>query len=326
MCQELDGHLASAWGEYLEVVDRAHKEGRSDREEAARQYAHALERRLSTLSIAVPAAVGRIPGLVVQRDGVTVPSGVWSTAVPVDPGAHFVSAAAPGRWAFATTAVVGLVADHATVTVPLLLPDEAPDPRWRGSAETDPALARAYLRLAARGAVAAPARFTAALIGGLAVGETGATLVAELSVAHRTGWGAALRASWPTSERTEVIDGGGAARLRSVAWRASAFRTFRLDRVFSLHVGPEVLWQLDHAEASGVAGAESVWRSGWGLGLGGGVDVPLASWVAISVMASIDYAPPALTGGLAVANRGDVLRPGALRMLVGAGPRLAVNW
>ena len=124
MCHEVDGHLASAWAEYLEVIARAKRDGRPDREEAARQYAHALEARLSTLDIAVPAAVARIPGLVVERDGVALESPAWSMGIPVDPGPHVVTATAPGRQAFTTTVVVGAVADHQTVTVPLLAPDE----------------------------------------------------------------------------------------------------------------------------------------------------------------------------------------------------------
>ena len=54
MCHEVDGHLASAWTEYLEVIARAKRDGRPDREEAARQYAHALEARLSMLDIHSP--------------------------------------------------------------------------------------------------------------------------------------------------------------------------------------------------------------------------------------------------------------------------------
>ncbi|HVY39358.1 MAG TPA: hypothetical protein VHM31_15545, partial [Polyangia bacterium] len=124
MCHEVDGHLASAWAEYLEVIARAKREGRPDREEAARQYARALEPRLSTLDIAVPAAVARIPGLVVQRDGVTLEAAAWSTAAPSDPGPHLVTATAPGRQPFSATVVVGAAADHQTVTVPLLAPDD----------------------------------------------------------------------------------------------------------------------------------------------------------------------------------------------------------
>lgn len=326
MCHEVDGHLASAWGEYREVVGRAKREGRADREEAARQYAHALEARLSTLSIAVPAAVAQIPGLVVQRDGMALESTAWSTAVAVDAGPHVVSAAAPGRLAFATTVVVRAVADHATVTVPLLVPEQSGDSRVWGAGAPEAGDVRADLRLAPHGSAVGPARFTTTLAGAWAVGEAGTTLATELGCAHGTGWGGSLRASWPTSERREAIDGGGTARLRSFALRGSAFRTFRAAQDLSLRIGAEVLWQLDRAEASGVADARSVWRSGWGLGVGGGMDVPLASWVAITAIASVDYVPSAWTGDLAVANRGDVLRASALRVLVGAGPRFTIDW
>ena len=84
--------------------------------------------------------------------------------------------------------------------------------------------------------------------------------------------------------------------------------------------------QLDRAEATGLAGAQSIWRGGWGIGIGGGLEVPLARCVAIAVLASVDYAPAGWASALAVANRGDVLRPSALRVLVAAGPRFALDW
>ena len=326
MCHEVDGHLASAWAEYLEVVARAKNEGRHDREEAARQYAHALEARLSTLSIAVPAAVARIPGLTVRRDGAAIQAPAWSIAVAVDPGDHLVSASAPGWRGFTTTVVVGAVADHQTVTIPLLVPDEGRDVHSLALPGAELGDARADVRGAPRPPVSGPAPFTAGAAGAAAAGEAGAALAAELAVTHRAGWGVALRGAWPTSRRAEVIDGGGVATLRSFVLRGRAFRTFHPHESFAVQIGPELLWQLDRAGASGLAGAQPTWRSGWGLGIGGGVDVPLASWVDVAVIASADYAPSTWTRDLVVANRGDVLRPAALRVLVGAGLRFVFDW
>ena len=96
--------------------------------------------------------------------------------------------------------------------------------------------------------------------------------------------------------------------------------------MFTVQVGPELLLQLDRADPTGLAGGQSVWRAGWGIGVGGGIDVPLARWVAIAVLASVDYAPAGWGGALAVGNQGDVLRPSALRVLVAAGPRFAMDW
>jgi hypothetical protein len=325
MCHKVDGHLASAWTEYLEVIARAKRDGRLDREEAARQYAHALQARLSTLDIAVPAAVARIPGLVVQRDGVAVESTAWSTPAPIDPGPHVVSAAASGRRAFTATVVVGAVADHQTITVPLLAPDDSNAESLSTPAGAGALASNAGISTSDR-PVTGASRFTTGLIAALAADGTGAAIVAELAVAHRAGWGGALRGVWPTSGRREQIDGGGVVTLQSFALRGWAFQTFRPDRVFSVQVGPEVLMQLDRADSSGLAGSHAVWRAGWGVGVAGEVDVPLASWVAIAVLASIDYAPAGWGGSVAVGNRGDVLRPSALRMVVGAGPRFTLGW
>ena len=326
MCHEVDGHLASAWAEYLEVIARAKRDGRADREEAARQYAHALEARLSTLDIAVPAAVARIPGLVVQRDGVALESPAWSTAVPIDPGPHVVSAAAPGRQGFTATVVVGAVGDHQTVAVPLLAPDDSTQAGVALPPDADAAATGGDISRSANATGAGAGRFTAALVGALAADGTGAAVAAELALAHRAGWGAALRATWPTSAHDEEVEGGGTVALHSLGLRGWAFRSFRPDRVFAVQVGPEVLVQLDRADPAGLAGPQSVWRAGWGIGVGGGIDVPLARWLAIAVLASMDYAPAGWAGALAVGNRGDVLRPSALRVLVAAGPRLAVDW
>jgi len=322
MCHEVEGRLASAWAEYLEVIARAKKDGRSDREEAARQYAHALEARLSTLSIAVPAAVAQIPGLAVQRDGLALEAPAWSTAVPVDPGSHVIAATAPGRRAWTTTVTVSGAADHLTVTVPLLPPEDRREPSAASAAEAELEEGSGAARVSRPPA----AIVTLAVVGAVATADASPALAAEVAAAHRSGWGGALRGAWLTSGPAAPIDGGGTISLRSFVLRAWGSRTFRPDRVFSIQVGPELLMQLDRAEPSGLQGAQPAWRAGWGVGVGAAVDVPLARWVALSMLASVDYAPAAWAGSLDVTNRGEVLRPGALRVLVGAGPRFALDW
>ncbi len=322
MCHEVEGRLASAWAEYLEVVARAKKDGRADREEAARQYAHALEARLSTLSIAVPAAVAQIPGLAVQRDGLALEAPAWSTAVPVDPGRHVVVAAAPGRRGWTTSVTVNGPADHQTVTVPLLPPEDRRGALLAAPPDAELEEASAPARVSPAAGVLA----TVAVVGAVATADTSPALAVEIAVAHHAGWGGAVRGAWLTSEPAAAIDGGGEVALRSFVLRGWAFHSFRPDRVFSIQIGPELLLQLDRAEPSGLQGAQPAWRAGWGVGVGAGVDIPLARWVALSMLASADYAPAAWAGSLDVTNRGEVLRPGALRVLVGAGPRFALDW
>jgi hypothetical protein len=320
MCHEVEGRLASAWAEYLEVIARAKKDGRADREEAARQWAGKLEARLSTLSVAVPAAVAEIPGLHVQRDGVPLDAPAWSTAVPVDPGPHVIVAKAPGRETWTTTLVVAGAAERRTVTVPLLAPDE----RVSTAAVAGPGLAP-VLRAGEGPPRGAPAwTATAAMAGGVLAEADGAALVLEAGALRRS-WGAALRGAWAPSQREQTIDGGGAVTLGGFALRACGFRSFQPHRRLSAQLGPELLLQLDRARGSGLGDARSVLRAGWGIGVNGAVDVPLTSWFALTIVASADYAPSGWAGKLEVTNRGEVLAPAAVRLLIAAGPRFLLN-
>jgi hypothetical protein len=326
MCHEVEGRLASAWAEYAEVIARAKKEGRIDREQAARQWERALEPRLSTVNIAVPAAVATIPGLRVQRDGVALEAPAWSTAVPIDPGPHAVAASAPGRIAWATTVVVGAVADHQTVTVPLLALDErpAPDaapPTLGVSAASPTTVAAAPARSAAPGAAV-----SFAALGGVAAESTSPTVGVDVDVVHPSGWGGGLSAAWLLTDRQQTIDSEGAVTVRSYALRACGFRRLRAARALTVTLGPELLLQLDRATTSGLGGPPASSRAAWGIGAQGTADLRVASWVSLSLLASADYAPSGWAGTLEVTNRGEVLRPSAFRLLVAAGPRFAVDW
>jgi hypothetical protein len=98
-CWEHVGKLASSWAAFLDVADLTHRRGETEREQAARQRAAALEPRLGRLIIDVPAA-RRVANLEVSRDGDLVRDALWGIAVPVDAGEHSVEARAPGglRW------------------------------------------------------------------------------------------------------------------------------------------------------------------------------------------------------------------------------------
>src|SRR3954470_6972294 len=102
-CHELEGRLASARAEYLEVMARSRRERRADREQAARQGGQALDGRISTLTIVVPAALANVPGLRIERDGVALDAAAWAAPVPVDPGLHVVRATAPARSPWSTS-------------------------------------------------------------------------------------------------------------------------------------------------------------------------------------------------------------------------------
>jgi hypothetical protein len=132
-CHEGEGRLASAWAEFAEVAGRAREEGRTDREQVAREHAANLEPRLARLSIEVPPEVRALPGLVVSRDSVEIAEAVWNTPVPVDPGLHVVTAKANGKKEWQGEASVAKEGEKASVAVPMLVdappePEAAPEP------------------------------------------------------------------------------------------------------------------------------------------------------------------------------------------------------
>jgi len=120
LCLERSGKVASAWASYAEVVARSRREGRSDREQAARERVESLEPALSRVTIEVNATTSSLPGLVVTRDGNVVGREAWGAPTPVDPGEHVVAAAAPGKEKWSTSVTIGTQAETRTISVPLL--------------------------------------------------------------------------------------------------------------------------------------------------------------------------------------------------------------
>ena len=118
LCREGEGKTATAWTLFNEVLSGARRDGRHDREKVAQDHIAALSPRLTKLTIVVTDAA---PALEVRRDDVVVPSELWGTPIPVDPGAHTVRAAAPGMTAWQTTASTTREGQTATVSVPALV-------------------------------------------------------------------------------------------------------------------------------------------------------------------------------------------------------------
>lgn len=143
-CYEKIGRLASAWGLYREAVELATRAGDRKRAEYAQRQATALEPRLPKLAIAAPASPP--PGLVVKRDDVPVAPAELGVALYVDPGAHVITASAPGFETVSLTATsvegktetlalptlvatpVAPVAQTAPVEAPVEAPDDSPPP------------------------------------------------------------------------------------------------------------------------------------------------------------------------------------------------------
>ncbi|HEX3770779.1 MAG TPA: hypothetical protein VHV30_07945 [Polyangiaceae bacterium] len=136
-CYASNGQTASAWvgfNDAAEAAGRLHDR----REKVARDKAAELEKRLSRLLIAVPAAAA-IQGLELRRDGVILGQAEWQVPIPLDPGIHTVSASAPGRESWSSTiqiapgpttlaVTVPVLAEHAVEPPPLSQPSAPPAP------------------------------------------------------------------------------------------------------------------------------------------------------------------------------------------------------
>jgi hypothetical protein len=123
VCHEREGKLATAWAEFNEVVTLAQRDGRQDRVQYAKERIAAVEPRLSRLKIELSPDAD-IPGLEVRLDGNLVGRPALGTAVPVDPGAHEVSASAPGKRTWKSTVTAPEGPGHVGVLLPAL--EEAP--------------------------------------------------------------------------------------------------------------------------------------------------------------------------------------------------------
>ncbi len=124
-CYESQGRLASAWTQYTLVGASAVKAGQSERSQRAAAKAAALQPRLATLSLDVPAATRSVPGLAITRDGLPVAAEQWATATPVDAGKHEIVATAPGHepWKYPIEATDGA---KLSVRVKAFEPDTGP--------------------------------------------------------------------------------------------------------------------------------------------------------------------------------------------------------
>ncbi|HEY3351821.1 MAG TPA: hypothetical protein VGQ83_01110 [Polyangia bacterium] len=122
-CDEGAGRLTLAWREFTEARTVAQRDGRSDRAQAAHARLVALEKRVGLLTLVVPDGA-RAPGLAVTRDGAALAETAWGAADAVSPGAHVVTAAAPGRKLWRTT-ISAAAGQRLRVEVPPLEPEPA---------------------------------------------------------------------------------------------------------------------------------------------------------------------------------------------------------
>jgi hypothetical protein len=157
VCEEKQGHVASAWRRLREAIDLLPPG--DDRVPSAQKHAAELEQRVPHLTVRL--APGAPPGTRVRRDDVEVGGALLGFAQPLDPGPHVVHVWAPGR-AERTYPIVSTEG----VTEEILGEPGAPLPR----VTVDPHVAR---------------RTTGYVVGGVGVAATALGIVTGLTVIAR---------------------------------------------------------------------------------------------------------------------------------------------
>ena len=132
-CEERRGRIATAWVAFVDARALAMRLNDA-RATLADQRAAALAPKLSYLTMKV-ATAGRPEGLVVRRNGASVPTAELDLEVPLDPGRYEIEASAPGLVAWKQSIELAL-GQRATIEIPALVVDPAaPAPKPAVTAE-----------------------------------------------------------------------------------------------------------------------------------------------------------------------------------------------
>jgi serine/threonine-protein kinase len=152
-CLEKQGRTASAWAVFRDAQLAAEKAGDDVKKKFAEDEMRKLEPRLARLTIQL-ADGADVGGLEVQRDGDKVGRPLFGNAIPLDPGEHVLSAAAPGRtpWSQRVT-----LEERGSVTVEVPRLGEMAPPPMPEPPKPEPPVARPDPAPAVAAAPAAPA-------------------------------------------------------------------------------------------------------------------------------------------------------------------------
>jgi len=131
LCHEKEGKTASAWAEFNEVAERPGDD--RARTPFARGRSQDLEKRLSRVRVRVDRPA---PDEVVTIDGRPHGAVAWGSALPLDPGEHFIEAVAPGKKGWRLSVRLESGPSLIEVAVPML--DDAPAPLVSPAPETHP--------------------------------------------------------------------------------------------------------------------------------------------------------------------------------------------
>jgi hypothetical protein len=141
LCHEMEGKLATAWTEFTEALAIAERQRREDRTVFARSHLEKLEPQLPHVIVIVKDPA---PEQELRLDRAVLRQPAWGTRVPLDPGAHVLSASAGGR---RTYSVRFTLRAEQTLSVaiprlelePILAPDRAAGPERPRQQTTNPA-------------------------------------------------------------------------------------------------------------------------------------------------------------------------------------------
>ncbi|MFN0250772.1 MAG: hypothetical protein ACKV2T_28085 [Kofleriaceae bacterium] len=133
-CREKNNQLATAWGHFLE----AEREARSLTSPDAKQLqkvagtrAAALEKRVSTLQINVPAEVTKLPGIEIWRNRDAIDLASLNVPLPIDGGTYTIAIRSLRSREWTTTISIANEKDAKSVDVPLIVEDKAPPPHTK---------------------------------------------------------------------------------------------------------------------------------------------------------------------------------------------------
>ncbi|HEX7604094.1 MAG TPA: hypothetical protein VF316_20895 [Polyangiaceae bacterium] len=118
-CHALDGKTATAWGEYLQVAQKARGTPAAD---YAADQAKAIEPKLLKIKLDMQLVP---PDIALKIDGVSYPKDVIGAELPLDPGEHDIEAKAPGKHDWVKH--FKLIAAESPFTVKLSLEDMTPE-------------------------------------------------------------------------------------------------------------------------------------------------------------------------------------------------------
>jgi hypothetical protein len=189
-CEVRAGKVASAFGhyqDYLGLISRLsaeQQERHAERAASAREQTRALRPQVPTLTLVLPAAAP--PGLLVERDGITLRGPALGVALPIDPGEHVVvTRDSAGNETRATVTIVAgealrlelrvpeAAAEQAppAVATPLMLPPPQPTPDPPASTHERPSPLRTWGWIA--GGIGASGVIVGSVAGGVALAKKG---------------------------------------------------------------------------------------------------------------------------------------------------------